>query len=105
MHRDARYWHNPTKFDPDRFLAPLDRAQNDAYMPFSKGPLNCIGRQLALTEAQVVMVLTLRFFDFQPMYEKGTPSIPGFGGQAYQEMNLGAKPKGGIPMKVRLRSE
>jgi cytochrome P450 len=91
------------EFDPDRFLVPLDRAQNDAYMPFSKGPLNCIGRQLALTEAQVVMVLTLRFFDFEPVYGEDAPTIPGWGGKAYQELKLGAKAKDGIPMRVRLR--
>ena len=105
IQRDAQYWSNPTEFCPDRFLVPLDRAQNDAYMPFSKGPLNCIGRQLALTEAQVVMVLTLRFFDFEPMYASDAPVIPGWGGKAYQELKLGAKPKDGIPMRVRLRGD
>lgn len=51
VHMDARYWPEPEKFDPDRFL-PENVADRPAmaYQPFGDGPRNCIGKRLALLE-------------------------------------------------------
>lgn len=104
IQRDEALFPSPSTFNPDRFLPSLDRSALEAWMPFAKGPNNCIGQQLALVEAKVVMVLTLRYFDFEAAYTKEGPSIEGWGGRAYQELNLNAKPKDGLPMRVGLRS-
>lgn len=44
MHRDARIYPNPTKFDPDNFL-PERQANRHyyAFIPFSAGPRSCVG--------------------------------------------------------------
>jgi cytochrome P450 len=56
-HRDRRVWENPETFDPDRW-ADVSRG-TDSYFPFGSGPRVCIGRQIALTEAQFVLAHVL----------------------------------------------
>ncbi|KAJ8949877.1 hypothetical protein NQ318_010511 [Aromia moschata] len=45
IHRNEKYWKDPLKYDPDRFL-PEEMANRDPYtfLPFSAGPKNCIGK-------------------------------------------------------------
>ncbi|KMO43941.1 cytochrome P450 [Methylobacterium tarhaniae] len=59
LHRDPRWWDRPEVFDPHRFL---DRPEPDrfAYLPFGAGPRICIGAQLALAEATLVLARLMR---------------------------------------------
>jgi cytochrome P450 len=56
LHRDERFWEHPEEFDPDRFSEARSEGRPDyAYIPFSGGPRHCIGRHLAMLEAQLVL--------------------------------------------------
>jgi cytochrome P450 len=62
--RDRRHWQAPEAFRPERWGpdGTATRAR-DAYFPFGSGPRSCIGRQLALTEAQFTLAHVLQQYD------------------------------------------
>jgi cytochrome P450 len=64
LHRDARFFDAPERFDPDRWI---DRDPNSvsAYFPFGAGPQSCIGARLATTEATLVLARVCREFDLE----------------------------------------
>ena len=56
VHRSPRYWDAPLEFDPDRWLD--ERAEDRprfAYFPFGGGPRFCIGKQLSMLEARLIL--------------------------------------------------
>jgi cytochrome P450 len=56
MHRDERWFPDPERFDPDRFL-PVRQAERPkfAYFPFGGGPRVCIGEQFAWMEGVILL--------------------------------------------------
>ena len=64
LHRDPRYFPNsPDEFIPDRWLGDKD-LNTTAFIPFSYGPANCVGRQLAKQELVMVTSTLLQKFTF-----------------------------------------
>lgn len=52
LHRDARHWHSPLLFAPERWLERDDVPA--AYLPFGVGRRNCIGSSFAMSEMILV---------------------------------------------------
>ena len=86
VHRDARNYTRPETFWPDRWLIAEDLKERsgdfvhnpDAFIPFSFGPYNCVGKNIAMQEmrlllCRVVQKLEFRYQDgFNPAwYEEG----------------------------------
>lgn len=55
LHRNPRLWPDPERFDPERFAADAPRPERFAYLPFGRGMHQCLGREFALLEGQILM--------------------------------------------------
>jgi cytochrome P450 len=65
-HRSPRFWEQPEMFDPDRFLPAASAARPKfAYFPFGSGPRMCIGANLAMLEAPLIVAALLQRFTFE----------------------------------------
>jgi cytochrome P450 len=68
MHRDARYFPEPQRFDPDRWSASDPRAAalpRFAYFPFGGGPRVCIGAGFGMMEAVFLLATVAQQFRIQ----------------------------------------
>ncbi|KAF7585651.1 hypothetical protein BBP40_010354 [Aspergillus hancockii] len=78
VHQSAAYWspsnfHTPERFIPERWLpeakrdpaSPFFSDERDVLQPFSTGPRNCIGRNLAFAEMRVILARVLWNFDLE----------------------------------------
>ncbi len=64
LHRDPRFFPEPDRFDPSRFLG-RDRTHHAAYFPFGMGPRRCIGEGFARMEGVFLLATILRHVDFE----------------------------------------
>lgn len=61
MHRDARYWPEPERFDPDRWTPEEEEKRPKfAFFPFGGGPRICIGEQFAWMEGVLALARLAR---------------------------------------------
>ena len=92
LQRDARWFREPTRFDPERF-SPARRGTipPSSYLPFGAGSRACIGKHFAMIEAKLVLSATIRRVSFG---ERG-------GGEIGRDLAVTLAPKGGLPMRVR----
>ncbi len=91
MHRHPAYWENPDSFDPERFTPERSAGRpHYAYFPFGGGPRQCIGKGLALIEAQLILATLARRFRLR--HVAGHSIAP----QALVTL----RPRGGLPMIV-----
>jgi cytochrome P450 len=55
-HRDARFFHEPLRFDPDRWTGQAEAERpRFSYFPFGGGIRRCIGESFALMEAKLLL--------------------------------------------------
>jgi cytochrome P450 len=63
LHRDPKYWDEPLKFKPERFMKT---EKPKAYHPFGGGPRLCIGNNFAMAEMAIFLKEFIDQFDLVP---------------------------------------
>jgi cytochrome P450 len=91
VHRMEKYWSDPEKFDPDRFLSErMKDKPKYAYFPFGGGQRLCIGNNFALLEMQAALAILCQRFDF---------SVPeNF--KLELEATVTLRPKNGVQLRI-----
>jgi cytochrome P450 len=93
-HRDARYFPDPLRFDPQRFTPEAQASRPKfSYFPFGGGPRVCIGEGFAWMEGVLVLATIARRWRFVPV--DGIPVTPA--------AMITLRPKSGLPMRIEAR--
>jgi len=71
-HHDPRFYETPHEFHPERWEDNTSLPRY-AFFPFGGGERVCIGEHFALTEASVVLALTVRRWQVLPIQEPAHP--------------------------------
>jgi len=95
MHRDPRYFHDPERFDPDRWLGGLAKQlPRFAYFPFGGGPRVCIGAGFAMTEAILLLASIAAQYHFDLVPGQSVVPMPA----------ITLRPAGGIKVSLVKRT-
>lgn len=97
VHRDPSIWGpDASQFRPERWADAeyVKGLHPFAYLPFSKGPRNCIGQTFAMLEAKSVLAMLYQKFTFR------------YAGEEPEEIvyKFTTHPKFGVPVTVFRRS-
>ncbi|KAK3594423.1 hypothetical protein CHS0354_037448 [Potamilus streckersoni] len=66
LHHNEDVWERPLEFIPERFSREnASKIKPFQFIPFSAGPRNCIGQDLAMNEEKVVLAKLVRRFKFE----------------------------------------
>jgi cytochrome P450 len=94
IHHHPAFWDNPHTFNPDRWAADAAKRQHRlAFMPFGAGPRLCIGNNMALMEAHLLIAMIAQKYrlDLLPTTKVET------------EVAITMRHKGGLPMVLTAR--
>lgn len=94
-HYDPRWYPEPQRFDPDRWLPErAERVPKFSYLPFGGGVRKCIGERFAWMEGVLLLATLARdwHLDLAP------------GARIQPKMNITLRPAHGMPMVARRRT-
>jgi cytochrome P450 len=93
---DARWFAQPERFDPERFLGDAARElPRGAYIPFGAGPRVCIGNSFASMEMALVLAMLVQRFSLVPAPCQAAPEA---------RMAVTLRPASGLKLVLRART-
>ena len=94
MHHDPRWWADPSRFLPERWMDGEPAVRRHAFLPFGGGPRMCIGEGFAELEASVLLATIGRTWRFEhdPAHRV-----------VFQPV-VTLRPRGGMPMRAYRRT-
>jgi cytochrome P450 len=93
LHHDARFFPDPERFNPDRWLGEGPKSPRYAYFPFGAGPRSCIGANFAMWEMTAILPALLRSYRLTPLRDGAIELLPA----------VTLRPKCGMPMRIERR--
>lgn len=94
IHRHPEFWTDADTFDPDRFLPERAAAQHKcAYVPFGAGQRLCVGQHMSMVESVLAVATMLQSLDLEYAGR----------GPVQLETQLTLIPKGGLPVRAKVR--
>ena len=91
-HRDARFFTDPLRFDPERFsVERVSEIPRHAYFPFGVGPHTCIGNHFAMMEATLIVATLL---------QRHRVTLPPGERPVTAEALIAMRPEGGLRVRV-----
>ena len=96
LHRDPRFWDDPRRFEPERFLnGARESRPKFAYFPFAAGSRQCIGEGLAWMEGVLILATIARDWTLTPTGASARP--------LRLDPKVTLRPKDGVPMRLSRR--
>jgi cytochrome P450 len=93
--RDARFFAEPLRFEPDRWAAEAERARHKfSYFPFGGGIRRCIGESFALMEAKLLLAAIARRWQLRLAPDQRIDVLP----------RITLRPRYGMRMRLEHRS-
>jgi cytochrome P450 len=94
VQRDARFFPDPERFDPDRWVNDAaSKPPRYAYFPFGAGPRSCIGAGFAMLEMAAVLPTILKRFHLRDLTGGRVELLPA----------VTLRPKAGLRMAIQPR--
>lgn len=94
LHRHRKFWSEPDRFIPERFLAGSgEPVSKFAYVPFSIGPRICLGMSFAIVEAMLCLATLARRFRLELRSGHNVEPVS----------RLTLRPGARLPMTIRMR--
>src|SRR5688500_13404346 len=95
VHRDPRWWNEPERFDPARWMPDRQTARPKfAYFPFGGGTRICVGEHFAWMEGTLLLATIAQRWRLR--YDASDAPIP--------EPLVTLRPRGGLRMRLEARS-
>ncbi|KAG5897629.1 hypothetical protein JTB14_028897, partial [Gonioctena quinquepunctata] len=95
LNMDEKYFPEPQKYNPDRFIGKNYNDNGIVYMPFGEGPRYCIAKRFGLLSVQLALAHVLSKFEFER--SAGTPDPVKF-----SQGSIMVQSEAGTPMEVKI---
>lgn len=95
MHRHPDFWDNPERFDPERFAPErITAAQRGAFLPFGAGRHLCLGKEVAMLEAKLILAGLAQRFRVRPVPGQSVAPMPAITLRARNGIQVGLTRRG-----------